>query len=538
MADRQSQQAAVNKRSTKNKLISPQLQMCFWTASHRVRNALRVCLSAIGSWGFTLAGTVCLALYAKSDRLVELQPVRDLQLAVGALVGTILALAFSLSIIPLQRAAESYSPSILRLFREHRGLQAVFLGLLSICFCCFGLIISPIFDVDPTATVPLVLLLLGVSLDLLRRLYVLITRLLEPQEAVRRLSEDARRKLGALHEALMRVSNLSWLSLPPEEQEKCTPEQYLAYSYEKSQAHDDFVRVRSAELAEIAQKATVRNDWSVAGVTLNAMHRLAIDAIECRKSALVFYPADFLVIKATAEKPLGRVYEDLLAVNRTAVRQGAENVSMMVIRTLGSIAEHMTNIRRPEPMQHSAPLAATPIFYCRSAVRETMAKGMDDAGYEGAATLAKVSHAAPTSTDVQDVHALVIDGIFEILNLFAVSPEKAVHLKEPLDRALEVLHGLVERKDFHAEYLTRDFLRKLEVLLPFGLALEVTEPMALARHPVGPPYDPSSNRSLLASLTARAESDRARPKQWGSTILVQVRSICQNGLRSLSASRR
>lgn len=78
MADRQSQQAAVSKRTIKNKLISPQLQMRFWTASNRVRNALRVCLGAIGSWVFTLAGTVFLALYATSDRLVELQPVRDL----------------------------------------------------------------------------------------------------------------------------------------------------------------------------------------------------------------------------------------------------------------------------------------------------------------------------------------------------------------------------------------------------------------------------------------------------------------------------
>jgi hypothetical protein len=87
-----------------------------------------------------------------------------------------------------------------------------------------------------------------------------------------------------------------------------------------------------------------------------------------------------------------------------------------------------------------------------------------DAGYEGAATLAKVSHATPTNTDVEDVHALVIKGIFEVLNLFAVSRGKAIHLKEPMDRALEVLHGLVERKDYHADYLTADFLRKLEGL--------------------------------------------------------------------------
>ena len=44
-------------------------------------------------------------------------------------------------------------------------------------------------------TVPLVLALLGISLDLLRRLYALITLLLDPQEAVKRLSEQAHQLL-------------------------------------------------------------------------------------------------------------------------------------------------------------------------------------------------------------------------------------------------------------------------------------------------------------------------------------------------------
>jgi len=75
----------------------------FWTASRLVRKKLGGYLNAAGPWGFTLVGFACLTL-SKSGGLAKLEPVRDLQLAVGALVGTILTLGFSLSIIALQRA--------------------------------------------------------------------------------------------------------------------------------------------------------------------------------------------------------------------------------------------------------------------------------------------------------------------------------------------------------------------------------------------------------------------------------------------------
>lgn len=250
--------------------------------------------------------------------------------------------------------------------------------------------------------------------------------------------------------------------------------------------------MRSAELAEIAQKATVRSDWSLAVAAIDGMHRLAVDAIKCRKSALIFRYADFLVSKATAEEPLNRVYEDLLAVNGTALRQGAENVSMIVIRALGRTSEHMTRIRRSAQQAHSAPLAVNPICYCSTAIEEAMSKGMVDAGYEGAATLARVSLASPPDTDRADVHEYVMKGIFDIVNKFAVSPMAAVHMREPLKRGLEVIGGLVKRNDFYAADVTRRFVRGLEDLLPIR-----PSPGTIAAVSLGQPSNRSPIRSQL-----------------------------------------
>lgn len=152
-------------RRSLQRWITPERELRFWMAKENARKAVRWFRRATSPFVFTLCGAGCLLLlYTRAGTLYKLGAVRDLQLAIGALAGTIIALGLSLSIIPLQRAAEIYSPSILRLFREHRGIQNVSVGLLAICFASFAMVTSPIFGIAPSATVPWAFLLLGTSL--------------------------------------------------------------------------------------------------------------------------------------------------------------------------------------------------------------------------------------------------------------------------------------------------------------------------------------------------------------------------------------
>jgi hypothetical protein len=399
------------------RFLSPRTEARILTFFGETRQSFRRACHRAGPFVFSLSSLFGLLAYTPRFRrtLLQLSSPRDLQLAVGALVGTILTLGFSLSIIPIQRAAEIYTPSIIRLFREARSIRFPFLALLSICLLSFGSVLSPLFGISPTDTIPVLIIFLGVSLDLLRQLYRSVTLLLEPKAAVWRLERQGRDALQRFHQGLEKAADLSWRALPVEKQAEYTRENYLTRFYANNQTHDRTVGTLATELTEIAQKAIERADLSLVFEAIDALRQLVIDSIEIRKSTLVYLPVEVMVVKANAEKPLDRIYECLLAVNRSAVRRASENVSIWVIRAFGQIVRHMMTIRQKPPLEHFASLATGPISYCKMAIRDAMAAGIDDIGYEGAATMATISCNAPAHTTTRDVHLHTLDGVFQIV---------------------------------------------------------------------------------------------------------------------------
>ncbi len=495
--------------------LGPKRESQLLTIFLRARKNLWRVRDAIGPFLFASIGSVSFFAYLPRFRtaLTKLSSPQEVQLAVGALIGTVLTLGFSLSIIPIQRAAEIYTPSIIRLFREARSIRFTFLALLFLCLLSFGSALSPLVGISPTATVPILIIFLGITLDLLRQLYRSVTSLLEPKQAVWRLEAQARDKLQRFHRGLELAADLAWRSLPAEKQKEFIRETYLRDFYRQYTSYGQLIETPSAELAEIAEKAVERADWSLTLEAINALRQLAIDSVEIRKSTFTYMPVEFMGVKVDAETQLDRLYEQLLAVNRTAVRRGSENVCLWVIRSFGQIAQHMMSLRKERLLERSG-LATSPISYCKMAIREAMAANMDDAGYEGAATLAAISRNAPANTAARYIHAHTIEGISEILKTFAMSTDKGLHLREPLKRGLEVLQALCERRDPNLDHTVRSVLEQLEGLLPGALLLETGQFGELLYLPLGPAYDVSFEASLprlVQRSTAMVKEDPERP---------------------------
>jgi len=90
--------------------------------------------TAVTAVGLALSSWVALAQTSVSEDLLS-----RLYLAAGALIGTIVVLAVNLSLIPIQKAAEQYAPSILRIFREDRSAGLLIIVLASISVLLFTL---------------------------------------------------------------------------------------------------------------------------------------------------------------------------------------------------------------------------------------------------------------------------------------------------------------------------------------------------------------------------------------------------------------
>jgi hypothetical protein len=475
---------------------------------------------------FTVLGLVCLAAYFPrfQAELSKLSSPRDLQLAVGALIGTVLTLGFSLSIIPIQRAAEIYSPTIIRLFREARAIQLPFLALLLLCLASFASVLAPLVGLDPVETIPILILFVAISLDLLRQLYRAVTALLQPKEAVWRLEREAREFLLRLHRRLEQSADLAWRALPIEQQHRYTRESYIRAFYASNPVHDRTVESRAAELTEIAFKALDRTDLSLFFEAITALAELGIDSIEIRKSALTYAAVEFMVIKSNAGTLLDRIYEDLLDVNRAAIRRPAETASGQVVRVFSRIAQHMLRVHQEPPFAHSASLGIAPVLACSTAISECMAAGMDNLGYEGAAALAVVSSSAPVGSPTE-LHLHVLNGIFDVIKDFLAAPKKAFHVREPLSRSLTVVHSLLKKRDPSFDHVLGVFLNQLRPLIQAGITLETGQFGELIQLPFAPAFDvtvESSLPHLIRNSAASIKDDpqRSRGNAWSDFLKV------------------
>jgi hypothetical protein len=102
-------------------------------------------LTRLGSIAISLLAVLATfaALYfPKLREALNAQSVETILPQLGATFGTILALVLTLSIIPIQRAGEVWSPAILRLYRRDPSTYITFLVLGILCVASFLFAVS------------------------------------------------------------------------------------------------------------------------------------------------------------------------------------------------------------------------------------------------------------------------------------------------------------------------------------------------------------------------------------------------------------
>ena len=107
-----------------------------------------------------------------------------LLIAIGAAIATILAIAFSLSIIPIQKASEAWTPAILEIYKKDRKTH------ISIIIVCLMIVITFFLAIlEPNKVWPInfgfiAVFFFAVTLDILRYYYKHICSLLDPIEVI------------------------------------------------------------------------------------------------------------------------------------------------------------------------------------------------------------------------------------------------------------------------------------------------------------------------------------------------------------------
>ena len=212
----------------------------YWTA-HIVHWRLRLArfgrrllawlgASAVSLFSFVI-GTAILIVSQLRATVDSFQPLEAVLSQLGATYGTILALVLTLSIIPIQRAAEVWSPSIVRLYRRDPVTYVTFVTLGVCCAASFLLAVRGLFPVPVSVVMALSLAVLGVSLDMLRWYHGHVCRLLDPVHALSLALKETKQAIDRTQTQVTRISQLQHQLLDAERQREVSVEALAARSF-------------------------------------------------------------------------------------------------------------------------------------------------------------------------------------------------------------------------------------------------------------------------------------------------------------------
>jgi hypothetical protein len=428
----------------------------------------------------------------------DFKPFEAILAPLGATYATILALVFTLSIIPIQRAGEMWSPSIIRLYRRDTATHVSFIVLGIFCIACFTFAVRGLAGIPVSIMFACALATLGISLDLLRWYHGHICQLLDPTHAVRIELQQAKQIVNRTHSRVTRIARLQYQMLDPRSREDISIEDIETTIYPQIAYYPNSINHYINDLGEISVKAVSRGEKLLAKTAVFAIAELTNHYLSARKQNLTIVPSPVALFFASVSDVnviTDRAYEVLYEVSRTAVSQNDESTALRVSEVYQAIADHTANLRARAYRPNSAPLTFAPIYYMMSCVKFAQAKGLDEVPFQSATMLSNIAMGAPNEIAQTDIHMPVIDGLNEIA-LYSYVKRNFALAEETVGHQFSILAHLLQNKDSHFRDNLRYVLKKIELLVPLAIVNEAIAGRVSIVHPLGKAYALVNTTSL------------------------------------------
>lgn len=302
--------------------------------------------------------------------------------SVAAMVGGVLALIIGLALLPIQRALETFTPSVARIFREDRLTQLLLLLMSVICVAGF---VGSAGNVPPmTGRYGYVFCVVsvGIVLDFLRFFFRRATMLLDPREATRQVVE-----LGTRHiDAVASLSQgLAAAGPPSPGEEEVTPELLEGLLQDRLAPFLTPIRQVIDELGEMAERAAGRSDTATAEAACRGIQQICVEYVAARAGNVVPRPvpeAPGTLAESGLDVLLTPACEALQAVIQTAATARQERACLCALGALGSIAEAVIPLNDCCASGRPARLSWKPLGYFKTSTLLAVRAGCDNVGIE------------------------------------------------------------------------------------------------------------------------------------------------------------
>lgn len=470
------------------------------------------------NWAGTLIGCLFMAfLYTSSaqNAISNFEGISAVFVGAGGMIGTMLALVLTLSMAPLQRAAEVFTWSILRQYRNDAVSLLIFLLLSLFCMASFVLGARPVIGTHLEKVVPLELLVIGLSLDLLRWHHRHVVDMLTPGVALNRLLKAALRFVVKSQRRILRLSKMNYATLTEKQKKDESSEIVESALYAAHPEYTASIKSYLDQIAEIVQKAVSRKETSTATAGISKLVRIALEYLNQRKDNIIPLPspeAHFLSPDTDASPVLTPVYEHLQDINRFAVSTNEEGVAIQVILAFGQIAAFTSTLKVNFFRDGSVLLTFAPIYYLRECVRSALARNLNDVALQAGRSLSHIGRIAPDNVDPANVHIPLIDALCEIAEQFLVAG-KVELANVVLTELMSLLHHLLDKKYYPYRLILGEVLDKLPIICILAIGStkvkgESAFGLSLA------PYDPTSQVSLGYLVGRAAQLIKKDDSEW------------------------
>jgi hypothetical protein len=420
-----------------------------------------------------IATFISLLLYlpASQTAIGRYRNIDTIFIAAGGMIGTVIALIFSLSIIVVQRAAETFTPFITQIYREDRKTHLIFIVLVLLCISSFLFSIDGIlFGVTQAKLLPVQIMIIALTYDLSRLQYRRVSELMDTNAALNILLRKMFTHIDRIRNRVTKAANRWKAKSFPDKMRDVPIENFETALYRAIPQHTDLLGIGLAEMGEIAARAVSRGEIHIAQKAISSIRELALYYISSRKANVLLAPADgnpFTgVIVGDVDSILEPVYEHLSEINRRAVEVKSQAVCIAVVECLGGVGQHLVSIG-----ERTQQIAWKPIGYLGICVQNAQAAQLHDVALRGSKALLRFVQAVPSANLDIRTYVPVIQ-LWRDIALNALVARNAV----VADLILKDLMGLAEHLLREKLPLFKDafslILDELYRLTPFCLANE------------------------------------------------------------------
>lgn len=482
---------------------------------------------------------ICLNIYIVSSPIksIDVDSLGSILSTLGATFGTILALVFTLSIIPVQKAGEVWSPSIMQVYKEDKSIFMIFIIFSILTLGSFILAYTGTRHVSSLNRILIVNIMIGVGLDLLRWHYKLIIDLLNPENAILKIKEKPIKILNHVDKLISKHAKHNSIKLSNTNKESISLDDIKQSLYLSEYRHVEFIKSSISDLSEVSERAIMRGEKKLAKHSVRQIVEIINHYLRLRKNTIGFHASSvaLLAVESDIQSIIDYANDTLLNVSYIALSQMDETTAICVSEAFRDIAMEAANIH-PKNRDNSAPIVQSQIFYLFLSVKYAQERNFKEMPYQSAKIVTEISTFTPKNIDELDVHIPIIDGLHEIAKTYYMQQD-ALMASEVIGAMMIILNQLLDREDYYFKDILKHVLEKVEQLMPLAIVNESLNNKITINYPFEHVYGMIKTNSL-GQLYLKAikliKIDEARPHVNPYSEIIEIVDMLQRHFRNIA----